>query len=163
MKKLDHVDLKILKKLQLDGRITNLQLSKDIGLSPAPTLERVKKLEQSGYLKSYHARVNEKKMGIGIVAFIQISIIRQKSIGDQSFVKEIEKIDEVVECYQVTGASDYLIKVMFSDIEAFDKMVKEKFNKIECIRQMQTQMVISQDKHSYIVPYNYNNNKKVRV
>ena len=71
--KLDIIDLKILRILQEKGRITNLLLSQEIGLSPAPTLERVKKLEQSGVIESYHAQVNDSLMGIGIKAFIYIN------------------------------------------------------------------------------------------
>ena len=78
--KLDIIDLKILRILQEKGRITNLLLSQEIGLSPAPTLERVKKLEQSGVIESYHAQVNDSLMGIGIKAFISISLERQKWI-----------------------------------------------------------------------------------
>ena len=75
--KLDKTDLKILKKLQQDGRMTNLQLSVEIGLSPAPTLERVKKLESSGVIKSYHAQVSEHVVGLGIQALVSISLTRQ--------------------------------------------------------------------------------------
>jgi Lrp/AsnC family transcriptional regulator, leucine-responsive regulatory protein len=84
--KLDKIDLTILKKLQEDGRMTNLQLSQEIGLSPAPTLERVRKLEKTGFIKSYHAVVNEEELGIGIKAIIQVSLTRQIENAIQSFV-----------------------------------------------------------------------------
>ena len=71
--KIDKIDLKILRILQEEGRITNLELSNKIGLSPAPTLERVRKLEKNQYINSYHATINEKSLGIGIQAFIQVS------------------------------------------------------------------------------------------
>ena len=87
--KLDSIDLKILKKLQENGKITNLQLSKDIGLSPAPTLERVKKLEQNGFIESYHALVNEEKLELGITAFMQISLIRQRDNAINDFITQI--------------------------------------------------------------------------
>ena len=74
--KIDKTDLKILKILQEDGRITNLQLSNQVGLSPAPTLERVRKLEKQGIIDSYHADVNAAKMGMGIMAIIQVSLVR---------------------------------------------------------------------------------------
>ena len=75
--KLDATDLKILKKLQENGKITNLQLSEEIGLSPAPTLERVRKLEKSAIITGYHATVDEAMLGMGIMAFIQLSLERQ--------------------------------------------------------------------------------------
>ncbi len=82
---LDKIDLQILKILQENGRITNLQLSNEIGLSPAPTLERVRKLENAEYIKSYHALVDEEKLGLGIKTFIQMSLDFHKKIPFKYF------------------------------------------------------------------------------
>lgn len=155
IEKLDSIDLKILKILQEDGKITNLQLSKDIGLSPAPTLERVKKLESSGFVKSYHALVDEKMLNIGITAFMQIYVNAQSGLNDKNFSKEIEKIPEIVECYQVTGNADYLLKIMVCDMSAFDLLVRERLSRIQSIRQMQTMVVISTEKNKKVLPYHY--------
>src|SRR3954447_388419 len=100
---LDKTDLQILKILQENGRITNLQLSNEIGLSPAPTLERVRKLEHSGYINSYHALVDEEKLGLGIKTFIQISLDFHQKDTIQTFINEIQAIKEVTECHHVTG------------------------------------------------------------
>ncbi|MCC7331694.1 MAG: Lrp/AsnC family transcriptional regulator [Flavobacteriales bacterium] len=153
--KLDAVDLKILKKLQEDGKITNLQLSKSIGLSPAPTLERVKKLEKNGYIKSFHALVDEEKMELGITAYMQISLIRQRDNAINDFVAQINKIDEIMECYNVTGQADYLLKIMVKDIKEFDVLVKEKLSPIEQILNMHSMIVINKDKYSTVLPYKY--------
>tara|TARA_Y100000589_G_scaffold329390_1_gene375783 strand:+ start:35109 stop:35579 length:471 start_codon:yes stop_codon:yes gene_type:complete len=152
---LDEIDLKILKRLQENGKITNLQLSKEIGLSPAPTLERVKKLEKSGLIKSYHALVDEKALGVNITIFMQISLVRQMSDAIENFIQKINAIDEVVECYNVTGNSDYLLKIMVKDIPEFDKLIKEKLGDIQEISKMQSMVVLSQAKDSKIVPYDY--------
>lgn len=153
--KLDSIDLKILKKLQENGKITNLQLSKEIGLSPAPTLERVKKLENNGFIESYHALVNEEKLELGITAFMQISLIRQRDNAINDFLAQIEKIDEVMECYNVTGQADYLLKIIVKDIKHFDYLVKEKLSPIEQILNMQSMIVINRDKYSKVLPYTY--------
>lgn len=153
--KLDAIDLKILKKLQENGKITNLQLSKDIGLSPAPTLERVKKLESNGFIKSYHALVDEEKLELGITAYMQISLIRQRDNAINDFVAQINKIDEILECYNVTGQADYLLKIMVKDIKQFDVLVKEKLSPIEQILNMHSMIVINKDKHSSVLPYKY--------
>ena len=153
--KLDELDLKILKRLQENGKITNLQLSKDIGLSPAPTLERVKKLENNGFIKSYHALVEESKLDLGLAAYMQISLIRQRDNAINNFIDQINKIDEVMECYNVTGQADYLLKIIVKDITAFDTLVKEKLSPIEEIRNMHSMIVISKDKYSKVLPYNY--------
>ncbi|HCQ30009.1 MAG TPA: AsnC family transcriptional regulator, partial [Flavobacteriales bacterium] len=133
----------------------NLQLSKEIGLSPAPTLERVKKLEKSGLIKSYHALVDEKALGVNITIFMQISLVRQMSDAIENFIQKINAIDEVVECYNVTGNSDYLLKIMVKDIPEFDKLIKEKLGDIQEISKMQSMVVLSQAKDSKIVPYDY--------
>ena len=153
--KLYEIDLKILKKLQENAKITNLQLSKDISLSPAPTLERVKKLESKGFIESYHALVNESKLNLGLCAFMQISLIRQRDNAINNFIEQIGKIDEVMECYNVTGQADYLLKIIVKDITAFDRLVKDKLSQIEEIRNMHSMIVISKDKYSKVLPYEY--------
>ncbi|MCG3165695.1 MAG: Leucine-responsive regulatory protein [Bacteroidia bacterium] len=152
---LDQTDLMILKLLQENGRKTNVQLSNEIGLSPAPTLERVKKLENSGIIKSYHAVVEEKSVDLGIKAMIQISLVRQKDNAIANFKKQIAKIDEITECYQVTGNFDYLLKVIVKDIPAFEKLIGEKLSKIADIGQMQTNVILSEVKKSPVLPLKY--------
>ena len=153
--KIDELDLSILKRLQENGKITNLQLSKDIGLSPAPTLERVKKLESNGFIQSYHALVDEAKLDLGISAFMQISLIRQRDNAINNFLEQINAINEVMECYNVTGQADYLLKITVKDITAFDVLVKEKLTPIPEIRNMHSMVVISKDKHSRVLPFQY--------
>lgn len=152
---LDKIDFKILKLLQENGRKTNVQLSNEIGLSPAPTLERVKKLEIAGIIKSYHAIVEEKSVDLGIKAMIQVSLVRQKDNAISNFKKQIAKIDEIVECYQVTGNYDYLLKVVVKDIPSFEKLIGEKLSKIADIGQMQTNVILSEVKKSHMLPLNY--------
>ncbi|HLU84080.1 MAG TPA: Lrp/AsnC family transcriptional regulator [Vicingaceae bacterium] len=153
--KLDEIDLKILKKLQENAKITNLQLSKEISLSPAPTLERVKKLESRGFIKSYHALASEEKLQLGLSVFMQISLIRQRDNAINNFIEKINKIEEVMECYNVTGQADYLLKILVKDIAAFDTLVKDKLSPIEEIRNMHSMVVISKDKYSTVLPFNY--------
>lgn len=153
--KLDKIDLKILKLVQENGKISNLQLSGEIGLSPAPTLERVKKLEIANIIKSYHASVNEAVLGLGVKAFIQISLVRQIDNVMCKFNEHIGEIDEVVECFQVTGNFDYMLKVLVKDIPAFEKLIGEKLSKVEEIRQMQTTVILSQTKDTKVLPVEY--------
>ncbi len=101
--KLDAIDFKILKLLQQDGRITNLELSNRIGLSPAPTLERVKKLERAKIIEGYHARLNRLRLKLGVSVFIQVTLSRQVENVINKFKKRIADVPEIVECYQVTG------------------------------------------------------------
>jgi Lrp/AsnC family leucine-responsive transcriptional regulator len=153
--KLDKIDLKILRALQKDGRITNLQLSQDIGLSPAPTLERVKKLESAGVIASYHAAVNEQQLGLGIQAFISISLTRQIDNAIAGFKSKINDIAEIMECYQITGNADYLVKIMVKDIPSFEQLISNKLSKIEEIGQMHSMVILSKIKDAKEVPLEY--------
>ncbi len=153
--KLDSTDLKILRKLQENGKITNLQLSEDIGLSPAPTLERVRKLESAKIITGYHAIVDESALGIGIKAFIQLSLGRQAGNFINDFKQRVDSIDEIVECYQVTGNCDFLLKIEVADIPAFENLISNKLSKIEEIGNMQTLVILSQPKNSRVVPTTY--------
>ncbi len=152
---LDQTDYKILRKLQEEARITNLQLSNEIGLSPGPTLERVKKLEKNGYIKSYHAKLDNKKLELGIEALIMINLVRQVENAIVDFKKAINELPEVVECYQITGNADYMVKVIVKDIAAFEKLIANHFSKMEQIGQMQTMVVLSKVKESPIAPIDY--------
>ncbi len=155
MNGLDKTDFKILKILQENGRITNIQLSMDIGLSPAPTLERVRKLEQTGLIKSYHAMVNEELLGLTIKSFVQVSINFQKADAIKSFIKQIMSLDEIVECHQITGSADFLMKIMVNDIRSFEKFITDKISKIQEISSVQTLMVLNSVKQLHSVPLNY--------
>jgi Lrp/AsnC family transcriptional regulator, leucine-responsive regulatory protein len=152
---LDKIDFKILKILQGNAKITNLQLSGEIGLSPAPTLERVKKLEQAKLIKGYYAEINEEALGIGIKAIIQITLTRQIENAISSFKKEIDKIPEIMECYQVTGNADYILIVLLKDIRDFETLISTRLSKMEEIGQMQTMVVLSKVKDSKVLPLNY--------
>ncbi len=152
---LDKIDLKILKILQENAKITNLQLSAEIGLSPAPTLERVKKLENAKLIKGYYTEVNEEALGVGIKAIIQITLTRQIENAIANFKKEINKIPEIMECYQVTGSADYILVVMLKDIRDFEALISQKLSKMEEIGQMQTMMILSKVKDSKVLPLNY--------
>ncbi len=152
---LDKIDLKILKILQENAKITNLQLSAEIGLSPAPTLERVKKLENAKFIKGYYTEVNEEALGVGIKAIIQITLTRQIENAIANFKKEINKIPEIMECYQVTGSADYILIVMLKDIRDFEMLISTRLSKMEEIGQMQTMMILSKVKDSKVLPLNY--------
>lgn len=152
---LDKIDLKILKILQENAKITNLQLSGEIGLSPAPTLERVKKLETAKLIQGYYTKVNEEALGIGIRAIIQITLTRQLENAISNFKKEISKIPEIMECYQVTGNADYILIALLKDIRHFENLISQRLSKVEEIGQMQTMVILSKVKDSKLLPLDY--------
>jgi len=149
--KLDSIDKKILEILQKDGNITNAQLAKEIGLSPAPTLERVKKIENSGLIKSYHARIDANALGLGVTTFVLISLSSHKIGQIDQFVKKITALDEVIECYHITGNGDFLVKILVEDIPTYHKLILEKLTQIEEIGNMSSMIVLSGYKENAIV------------
>lgn len=152
---LDKTDLKILRILQENAKITNLQLSAEVGLSPAPTLERVKKLENAGLIRGYHAELNEDALGLGIKAIIQLSLTRQVENAISNFKREISLMPEVMECYQVTGNADYVLMILVKDIREFEFLISNRLSKMEEIGQMQSMVVLSQVKDSKVIPLKY--------
>lgn len=153
--KLDKTDLKILQILQDSSKITNLQLSKKIGLSPAPTLERVKKLEQTGIIESYHAHVNAYAIGLNVKTFVLVSLAWQKENALNHFLDKIKEIEEITECYIVTGEADFLVKIVCKDIPTYEKLLFKTLSQIEEIERLKTLMTLSTVKDSKVLPYNY--------
>ncbi len=150
--KLDSIDRKILELLQANSNITNAQLAQEIGLSPAPTLERVKKLEIQGVIKSYHAVVDMASVGLGVCTFVTVSLKGHNKDNIEKFIKAISKIPEVVECHHVTGQADFILKVVASDIPAYQNLMLEKVTNIEVVDNMQSTVILSTFKDSRVLP-----------
>ncbi|NNF35843.1 MAG: Lrp/AsnC family transcriptional regulator [Saprospiraceae bacterium] len=153
--KLDKIDLKILKLLQENSKITNLDLSKQIGLSPAPTLERVKKLEQSGIIQSYHAKVDAAAIGLNVRTFVLVSLAWQKENALENFIKKVKDIDEITECYIITGDADFLLKIICKDLPTYEQLLFKTLSQIEEIERLKTLMTLSKVKKDKVLPYNY--------
>lgn len=152
---MDKVDKKIIKILQENCKITNLELSKQIGLSPAPTLERVKKLEQTGVIDSYHAYIRPSNIGLNVSTFVLVSIAWQHENALDSFLDKISNIEEIVECYIITGEADALIKIVCKDIPTYESLLFKTLSKIKEVERLKTLMTLSTVKSSKVLPYNY--------
>jgi Lrp/AsnC family leucine-responsive transcriptional regulator len=150
--KLDQIDRKILELLQANSNITNAQLAQEIGLSPAPTLERVKKLEQAGIIRSYHAVVDPASVGLGVSTFVTVSLKGHNKENIEKFINAIKKIEEVVECHHVTGQADFILKVVASDIPAYQSLMLEKVTNIEVVDNLQSTIILSTFKDSKAIP-----------
>jgi Lrp/AsnC family leucine-responsive transcriptional regulator len=150
--KLDSIDKKILEILQTNSNITNAQLAQEIGLSPAPTLERVKKLETAGVIKSYHAVIDTAAVGMGVSTFVMVSLKGHNKDNIEKFMKVIRKIDEVIECHHLTGQADFILKIVCTDIPSYQNLMLEKVSNIEVVDNMQTMVILSTFKDSKVVP-----------
>jgi DNA-binding Lrp family transcriptional regulator len=150
--KFDQTDKRILEILQENAKITNAQLSKEIGLSPAPTLERVKKLETNGVIKSYHAQLDQQEIGLGVSTFITVTLVGHKKDYITTFVERINQIPEVVECHHITGQGDFILKVVSADIASYQKLILEVISEIPEIDDMQSTVILSTFKNSKVMP-----------
>lgn len=153
--KLDKIDLKILRILQENSKITNLDLSKKIGLSPAPTLERVKKLEQSTVIESYHAQVNPQSIGLNVKTFVLVSLAWHKENALNNFLEKVKSIEEIVECFIITGEADFLMKIICKDLPSYEQLLFKTLSQIEEIERLKTLMTLSTVKDSKVLPFNY--------
>jgi Lrp/AsnC family transcriptional regulator, leucine-responsive regulatory protein len=150
--KLDITDRKIVEILQANSNITNAQLAQEIGLSPAPTLERVKKLENSGVIKSYHALVDLTSVGLGVSTFVTVSLKGHNKENINKFIKEIKNVPEVIECHHVTGQYDFILRMVSSDIPSYQNLMLEKLSNIEVVDNLQSTIILSTFKDSKSVP-----------
>ncbi|NJM26728.1 MAG: Lrp/AsnC family transcriptional regulator [Bacteroidia bacterium] len=150
--KLDATDRKILEILQANSNITNAQLAKEIGLSPAPTLERVNKLESAGVIKSYHAVVDPACVGLTVSTFVMVSLKGHNKENIEKFVKAIRVISEVVECHHITGAGDFILKIICADIAAYQQLMLEQVSNIDVVDGLQSMVILSTFKDSKSLP-----------
>jgi Lrp/AsnC family transcriptional regulator, leucine-responsive regulatory protein len=150
--KLDATDRKIIELLQRNSNITNALLAKEIGLSPAPTLERVNKLESAGVIKSYHGVIDPATVGLGVSTFVMVSLKGHNKDNIEKFTKAIEKIDEVMECHHITGAGDFVLKIVCADIAAYQKLMLEKVSNIDVVDGLQSMIILSTFKDSKVLP-----------
>ena len=153
--KLDKIDLHILRILQDSSKITNLDLSKRIGLSPAPTLERVKKLENNDVIQSYHAQINPTAIGLMVKTFVLVSLDWRKDAARENFLEQVNSIKEIVECHIITGEADFLIKIVCKDIPTYERLLFKTLQQIDEIERLKTLMTLSTVKDSKLLPYDY--------
>lgn len=141
---LDRIDFNILRYLQNNARMSNTELSDAVGLSPSPCLRRVKALEKSGVIKSYAAIVDPVATGLPISIFVNVSLHSQERSGLVTFESEISTYDEVMECYLMTGTSDYLLRLVLADLQSFERFLADKLTQIKGVANIQSSFALKQ-------------------
>ncbi len=139
---LDKTDLKILNILQENGRITNAKLAAEIGISPPAMLERVKRLEASGVIKKYLAILDHEKTGFGLMAIIIISLSLHQISSLLQVKERLVILEEVLECYQLTGDVDFMLKVAVRDMPSYTDFINDKLSSIPGIQNIRTSFVL---------------------
>lgn len=144
--KLDRIDIKILELLQEDSKISVKYISEQLNLSQTPVSERIKKLEKEGYIENYMAVLNERKLGLKQTVFIGVKIKGQTRSSLDKFLTKVNDFPEVMECYQVAGSFDYLLKIVIKDIEAYQIFIETKLSLISELENVHTYVAIKKGK-----------------
>ncbi|WP_285840159.1 Lrp/AsnC family transcriptional regulator [Sphingopyxis alaskensis] len=129
-------DIRILDALQMDGRITNAELSEQVGLSPSPCLRRVKQLESTGVIRGYVALVDPAALGLSVTAFVRVRLSQQDDLHLSQFEETVAGLPEVMECYLMTGDSDYQLRVLVKSLEDFEEFLRRKLTRIKGIAEV---------------------------
>jgi Lrp/AsnC family leucine-responsive transcriptional regulator len=148
----DAIDIKILNKLQENAKLTNVELSNSINLSPSPCLARVRALERKGVVSRYVTLLDPLKLGLGISVFVQIGMERQVERNLEDFQTAISRYSEVMECYLMTGDFDYLIRVVVEDMPALERFIVDKLTKIPGISNIKSSLALKQVKYKTALP-----------
>ena len=150
--KLDSMDYRIIEELQQDGGLSNVELARRVHLSPSPCLARVKALEAAGVIRRYVALMDPQSLGLGLNVFINISLKAQSKEALAVFEQRIAEHDEVMECYLMTGDSDYLIRVAVTDIAALERFILEQLTPIPGIEKIRSSFTLKQVRYKTALP-----------
>ena len=154
-KKLDRIDKNILIELQNNGRLSNVELSKRVGLSPTPCLERVKRLEQDRVITGYSANLNPQILNVSLLVFVEISLSRTGPDVFEEFSKAVMNIDVIQECHLVSGSFDFLLKTRVSDMQAYRNLLGDTLLTLPSVSDSKTYVVMEEVKSDNKLPINY--------
>jgi Lrp/AsnC family leucine-responsive transcriptional regulator len=149
---LDPVDVKILRHLQSDGRMSLAELAQKVGLSPSPCLRRVRILEKAGVIARYVAVLDQRAVGLPVSVFISIKLEKQREELLDRFSKTIARWPEVLECYLMTGPRDYLLRVVVPDLPSYERFLKQKLTRLEGIASIESSFALEQVKYTNVLP-----------
>ncbi len=149
---IDSKDRQIIRALQKDGRLTNLDLAAQVNLSPSPCLRRVRLLEEAGIISGYAAIVEPRAVGLTITAFIRITLARHDREVVSRFEARVQDLDEVLDCHLLTGEADYLLRVVVSDLDAYETFVRNRLHDVQGIASITTSLVYGTVKSSRALP-----------
>ncbi|KDN13576.1 ArsR family transcriptional regulator [Snodgrassella communis] len=153
---LDKTDLKILQFLQDNGRLTNVELAERVALSPSPCLRRLKQLEESGIIRCYAALLDPCQIALGLQAFIRVRVNKGKKSRDE-FNRAVQRWPQVLNCFALTGESDYILQAFFSDMNAFSYFVLETLLATPGVEDAKSSFVLKEIKSSTILPLEHLN------
>jgi len=152
VKKLDRIDRNILSELQKDGRLSNVELSRRVGLSPTPCLERVKRLEAESFITGYKAILNPIKLDAALLVFVEITLTKTSPDVFDDFSKAVQALDVIQECHLVSGDFDFLLKTRVQDMAAYRELLGDTLLQLPAVSESRTYVVMEEVKSSNVLP-----------
>ena len=151
-KSLDAIDRRILAVRQDNARMSNAELAREVGLSASPCLRRVRALEESGVIRRYVSLLDQAAVGLPVSVFVNVTLERQIETALETFEEAARQRPEVVECYLMTGGSDYLLRVVVSDLAAYERFLKDHLTRIPGVRSIQSSFALKQVAYRAALP-----------
>lgn len=151
-RQLDRIDFKILKALQANARLTYVELAQRVGLSTTPCMERVKRLESTGYIQGYSAKLNADLLGLELTVFLEITMASQSAEAFQEFREATKQFSYVQECHLISGQSDYLLKLRLTDLKNYRKHLGDLLLALPHVRESKSHIVMEDAKQSDQLP-----------
>jgi DNA-binding Lrp family transcriptional regulator len=152
MPTLDKIDRRLLAELQAEGRVTNVDLARRVGLTAPPCLRRVRALEEEGVIRGYHADLDASKLGFAITVFAMVSLRSQAEEDLKAFEDHITGLDEVRECHMLNGEIDFILKIVSKDLQSFQEFLTSKLTPAPNVASVKTSLTIRTSKHKPGVP-----------
>jgi Lrp/AsnC family transcriptional regulator, leucine-responsive regulatory protein len=149
---LDQAERHILRLLQADGRMPNVELAARVGLSESPCFRRVKQLEKAGLIQGYAAVVDQRLLGLEVTAFVLVTMEKQPDAATEAFLDRVREEDHIVECYATSGSHDYLMKVVARNIEHFSELCMQRILKFPGVMHVESSFSLQEIKHSRVLP-----------
>ena len=149
---LDEIDLQIMRVLQNNSRLTVKELANEVHLSSSPVYERMKRLEREGYIKKYMAVLDAEKINRGFIAFCNLRMKQHSYENAQRIIQAVQQIPEIVECYNISGDYDFMLKIYVSDMKAYQEFVLRILGDLDCIGSLNSFFVLGEVKNSHQLP-----------
>jgi Lrp/AsnC family leucine-responsive transcriptional regulator len=150
--KLDRAERDILRILQRQGRISNVELAEQVALSESPCFRRVRRLEEGGLISSYAARLDQRKLGLQVTAFVQVSLDKQDDRIQHDFLARVEAEEHIVECHAMSGSHDFLLKVVAYSMDHFSELSMQRILKFPGVKNIESNFSLMAIKESNALP-----------
>jgi DNA-binding Lrp family transcriptional regulator len=145
-------DIRILRALQGDGRLTNQELAARVGMSTSPCWRRVRRLEETGVIRGYQAVLDRRSLGLGVLAFVRVLIDSHSESESRRFEDEVQELENVIACYAIAGESDFLLQVVAADLDSYADFAMTVIRRLPRIKEMHTMFVLKEIKPLAALP-----------